>query len=443
MRKIPGLILVFSILIFSHALQAQTRARRVGQSQPPTAPSTSSSRPPVLRGATRPVEGQSTAQPPSDQNTGPQEVDENDVIRIDTTLVTIPVSVMDRQGRYIPNLHKEDFHLWEDGVEQTIGFFQSVDKPFSVVLMIDTSGSTRQRLGEIQEAAIAFVNQLQKDDRVMVMSFDDKARILSDFTSDRYQLREAIQRTHPGSGTALYDAVDVVINQRLSQMQGRKAIVLFTDGVDTTSRHASYESTLRDAEELDALIFPVQYDTAADVGGGSYPRSRGRYPQSQTDILGEILGGIFGRNGGGNNGGGQGGGGGRRGRGGWPGGRGGGNTNAGDYDRGDRYLHELAEQTGARLYEADGTQNLSSAFANVAEELRRQYSLGYYPKRPPQAGERRQIRVRVNQPELAVRARDSYVFKSQPNSSAQTAPPPSSPPVLKKLAQSTTQVNRP
>ena len=133
------------------------------------------------------------------------------MIRVDTTLVTIPVSVMDREGRYIPNLNKDDFRLWEDGVEQKIGFFQSVDKPFSVVLMIDTSGSTRFRLEEIQDAAITFVNQLRSDDRVMVISFDDKLHLLSDFTSDRNQMRSAIQRTHPGAGTALYDAVDVVV----------------------------------------------------------------------------------------------------------------------------------------------------------------------------------------------------------------------------------------
>ena len=444
MRKIAALLFTFFLLVLCHTVPAQTRARRVGQDQPPTAPSASRSQPPVLKGATKPGDERSATQPAAPA-TGQQEVDENDVIRVDTTLVTIPVSVMDRQGKYIPNLHKEDFHLWEDGVEQTIGFFQSVDKPFSVVLMIDVSGSTRFRLEEIQDAAIAFVNQLQNDDRVMVISFDDRVRILSDFTSDRHQLRQAIQQTRPGSGTALYDAVDVVINQKLDQLQGRKAIVLFTDGVDTTSKHASYESTLRDAEELDALIYPVQFDTSADTGGGSYPRRRGRNPQSGTDILGDILGGVFGRNGGGgNNGGGQGGGGGRRGGGGWPGGgRGGGNGAPGDYDQADRYLHELADRTGARLFEADSTQNLSSAFANVAEELRRQYSIGYYPKRPPQVGQRRQIKVRVNQPDLAVRARDSYVFNPQANSSAQTTPPPSSAPVLKKkLAQSTVPAGR-
>ena len=121
---------------------------------------------------------------------------------------------------------------------------------------------------EIQDAAITFVNQLRRDDRVMIVSFDDQVRVLSEFTNDRSRLRDAIQRTEPGDGTKLYDAVDLVMNQRLNSVEGRKAIVLFTDGVDTTSRHASYQSNVRDAEELDALIYPVQYDTYTDQGGG-------------------------------------------------------------------------------------------------------------------------------------------------------------------------------
>src|SRR6185295_18454377 len=107
-----------------------------------------------------------------------------------------------------------------------VAFFASVDKPFSLVLMIDTSASTRFRLEDIQDAAITFVNQLRSDDQVMVVSFDDRIRVLSEFTNDRYRLRDAIRRTKTGSGTKLYDAVDMVINQRLSRISGRKAIVL-------------------------------------------------------------------------------------------------------------------------------------------------------------------------------------------------------------------------
>jgi VWFA-related protein len=323
---------------------------------------------------------------------------------------------MDRDGRYIPNLRKEDFRLWEDGVEQNVAFFSSVDKPFSVVLMIDTSGSTRFRLDDIQDAAITFVNQLRRDDRVMVVSFDDQVRVLSELTSDRSRLRDAIRRTEPGDGTKLYDAVDLVMNQRLNNETGRKAIVLFTDGIDTTSRHASYESNVRDAEELDALIYPVQYDTSVDQGGNG---GGGRWPNSNGDLLGQILGGVFGKGGG-------------RGRSGGGGGGGGGSSRR-EYETATRYLHDLAERTGARNYEADSTQNLSAAFANIADELRRQYTLGYYPKSPAQAGQRRQVRVRVNQPNLAVRTRDSYVVN--PGAATDDTAARSAPVLQKKLAQ--------
>ena len=407
------LLAVFTVC--AAGLQAQSRPRRVGENgPPPTDGKTTPSRPPVLGGANRTPGSQPASEP---VNIGPEEVEAGDVIKVNTTLVTLPVSVTDRNGKYIPNLKKEDFRLWEEGIEQQVAFFASVDKPFSLVLMIDTSSSTRFRLEDIQDAAITFVNQLRADDQVMVVSFDDQVRVLSEFTSDRYRLRDAIRQTRTGNGTRLYDAVDMVINQRLNSVSGRKAIVLFTDGVDTTSRRASYESNLQDAEELDALVYPLQYDTYMDVSGrgGSWPGSSGS--TSAIDILGQIFGGV-----------GSGGGGGRQGR---RGGRRGGNgTSREDYEMANRYLQELSERTGARTYQADSIQNLGSAFANIAEELRRQYSLGYYPKNPAQAGERRQVRVRVDQPNLAVRTRDSYVFN--PSAATQDTASQTSAPVLRR-----------
>lgn len=456
MRKsfVFALLLMLAAVLYSTAV-AQTRPRRVGQStqstsQPSSQPASTTdqsdaarpSRPPVLGGANRdPNEQKPTS---STQNAGPEEVSVGDVVRVDTTLVSVPVTVMDRDGKYIPNLRKENFRVWEDGVEQQVAYFASTEKPFTVALLIDTSGSTREKLQDIQDAAMTFVNQLRADDRVMVVSFDDKIRVLTQPTSDRYALRGAIDQVRPGSGTRLYDAVDQIINQYFNRIEGRKAIVLFTDGVDTTSKHASYESTLRNAEELDALIYPIEFDTYQDMNGGGWPgsgRRGGGYPgggggypngRSSGSVLGDILGGIFG------GGGGRGGypsGGRRGGRGGYPGGGGGGTTGGSreEYERGDRYLNDLARVTGARLYNAE-QQNLNAAFQMVAEELRRQYSIGYYPKRAPQTGERRSIKVRVDRPELVVRTRDSYVF-GQPNGATTAQGQPTQqqkPPVLKK-----------
>ena len=388
MKKLFIFLLLLSLLSASISVGfGQGRPRRVGQQTdtPQITTPAPPTKPPVLGGANYPNSRKPDEQQ-DQQPTGPEEVDAGDIIRVSTTLVTIPVSVMDRDGRYIPNLQKEEFRIWEDGVEQEVAFFQAVDKPFSVVLMLDTSPSTQFRLEDIQDAAISFVNQLRADDKVMIVSFNDDIKILSEFTTDRSKLQRAIRRANTDDGTRLYDALDMVINQQLSRVQGRKAIVLFTDGVDTTSRHADYQSTIMDAQELDALIYPVQYDTSADMNAINFP--------ARIDIWGQILGGIFGGGGGGH----------RR------GGRSSRGTSRGEYDIANQYLLELANSTGGREYRADSLQNMSYAFANVAEELRRQYSIGYYPKRPPQAGQRRFIRVRARQPNLAVRARDSYIF---------------------------------
>ena len=421
MKKFFVSLLLVALLstVFSVAM-GQGRPRRVGQSTT-SAPETTTSEPtqaptkaPVLGGANYPNNRQPEAQT-NPTPSGPEEVDAGDIIRINSTLITIPVSVMDRDGRYIPNLQKEEFRVWEDGVEQDVAFFQSVDKPFSVVLMLDTSPSTQFRLEDIQDAAISFVNQLRNDDKVMVVSFNDDIKILSEFTTDRRKLERAIQRARTDDGTRLYDAVDMVINQQLSRVQGRKAIVLFTDGVDTTSRRANYDTNVMDAQELDALIYPVQYDTSEDMNAGNFPVGR-------IDVWDQILGGIFG------GGGRRGGHGGGRGGGGYPSRRG---TARGDYEIGNEYLLALANSTGGREYHADSLQNMSYAFANVAEELRRQYSIGYYPKRPPQAGQRRQIRVRARQPNLAVRSRDSYIFNPSGGAAVSNADTPNAP-VLKK-----------
>src|ERR1700730_17387437 len=257
MKRFITLILLCSFAAaLAQTAGAQSRPRRVGQtplppqqqepqSQPQSQTDTASQasrpgRPPVLGGANRdPNEQRPGQQKPtgtSSKDASPEEVGEGDVVRVDTTLVSIPVSVMDRDGKYIPDLRKEDFRVWEDGVEQRVAYFASTEKPFTVALLIDTSGSTRFKLGEIQDAAIAFVEQLRADDRVMVVSFSDKIRVLTQPTNDRYALRNAIRQTEPGSGTRLYDAVDQVIKQQFNRIEGRKAIVLFTDGVDTTSK---------------------------------------------------------------------------------------------------------------------------------------------------------------------------------------------------------------
>jgi VWFA-related protein len=311
------------------------------------------------------------------------EVVEGDVVRVDTSLVTIPVSVRDRNGRYAPDLRREDFRVFEDGVEQRVAYFAAVDQPFTVALVLDTSGSTEFSINDIQRAASSFVEQLKPADRVTVISFDDSIDVLCEPTSDREQLNRAIRRARGGGGTRLYDAVEYALRKRLAQVPGRKAVVLLTDGVDTTS-HSSYKSSLRIAEESDALVYSVSYGGFRSTLPGVIAQPRIPLPGGGGIILGNPRGT----------------------------GSGGGAT-AADYARGDAYLNELAQRTGGRMYRGNSVVNISQAFEWVAEELRRQYSLGYYPKAAGKSGERRQVKVQVNQPNLAVQARDSYVYSQK------------------------------
>jgi Ca-activated chloride channel homolog len=383
-----------------------SRPRRVGTSEPETevpylrgvnpAPAPG---PPTLRGVT-PVGTPVNATPDDAAEPGPEEVGEGDVVRVDTAFVTVPVSVTDRQGRFVPNLRKEDFSVFENGIEQPIAFFEPADKPFTVALILDTSASTHFHLWEIKEAAIAFAKQLRPQDRVLVVSFNDQVLLLTEATNDLNVVSTVIQENATtGDSTRLYDAVDLVIKERLNKIKGRKAIVLFTDGVDTSSYLATYESTLREVEELDALIYPIQYDTSdylhamQNAGSITIVSSSSSWPfpgRSSSQIIygGPTTSGIP-----------------------LPG------TTKADYERADKYLHELADKTGARLNKANDPTQLAQAFSRIAEELRRQYSLGYYPQNAAspsavQSDERRQIKVRVRQPNLAVRARDSYVRSS-------------------------------
>src|SRR6266849_5937490 len=190
---------------------------------------------PVLRSA-------GTTQSEVSQTSG--EVDEGSVVRVSTSLITVPAIVMDRNGRYVANLRKEDFRIYEDGVEQTVANFSSIEKPFTVALMLDVSVSTQAQLSQIWEAANTFLGRLRFNDRLMAISFDGQVHVLTEpaFVSDIRRGKLHIPAVT--DGTVLYDAVDFAV-KRLAQIPGRKAIVLMTDGVDESSR-TSLKETLRE-----------------------------------------------------------------------------------------------------------------------------------------------------------------------------------------------------
>ena len=412
---------------------------------------------------------QSEAKPKTagDESKSDDQQDAN-AVKLGTTLVTVPVIASDRNDIYIPDLKKEDFTLYEDGIKQEIVFFATTKEPFHVVLMIDTSASTQEQIGEIQKAAFAFVEQLQPDDRVKVISFDDEVRDLIKFTADRAALRRAIASTRPGKGTRVYDAMRIALGA-LNAIEGRKAIVLFSDGVDWHSTDTNYGDNIRALEESGIIIYPIRYETRAETealyrqqqeqsgptdpgvifggpstgkpptgttppttpggdnpvprtggtrdpleipnppvilnpprndrypGGGRYPEDRypggrnpnGRYPNDPpsgnrypsprypdsrrkqpndtTSIMFDSL-----------------------------------------YRLADQYLEELAMKSGGKLHRANTLVSLPAAFAQIAAELRTQYSLGYYPANTARDDNYRKIQVRVNRKDVAVRARPGY-----------------------------------
>ena len=393
---------------------------------------------------------------PTQAETQAEEPQDIETLKTDTDLVTVPLIANDSNGTYITDLRQEEFAIEEDGVSQQIAFFGKVAAPFHVVLMLDTSSSTQDKLREIQQAALTFVQQLQDADRVKVISFDDEVRDLNDFTSDRELLRAAIYKTRSGQGTKVYDAVELALNT-IRKIRGRKAIVIFTDGMDWHSDSATYEETLRWLDEEGVVVYPIRYETRATTerlareqsGGGApqlptisviqNPSPSGTTPttfpsddpipttgtQRTTGPLGLPTAGEIMRR--------------RReeerrrdpnndpsrmpperrdpnfpapsssrpGR-----------TSEDDsikamldmaYLTADGYLRALAEKSGGRLLRADTLKSLPDAFGQIAAELRTQYMLGYYPINKERDERYRKIKVTSTRKHVVIRARPGYL----------------------------------
>lgn len=412
-------------------------------------------------------------QQPQPAATPPNPPDDVETLKIDTDLVTVPLIATDRNGMYITDLRKEEFTITEDDVPQQVAFFGKVAAPFHVILLLDTSSSTRDKLKEIQRAANTFVDQLQPADRVKVISFDDKVNDLNDFTSNRDVLHAAINKTKSGEGTKVYDAVELAMNT-IRKINGRKAIVLFSDGMDWHSDRATFEGTVRSLDEEGVVVYPIRFETRATTealareqagaalptisvirnptpGGTTPPTFPGGDDSSiptsgsrKTGPLGlpsadEIL---------------------RRRReqernrypnpnGGpaptgdpterapdpndpntrgprvpsIPGSR---PSTTGPQPRGgqdesikgmldmayltaDSYLKALADKSGGRLLRADTLASLPDAFAQIAAELRTQYWLGYYPLNKDRDDRYRTIKVATTRKNVAIRARPGYI----------------------------------
>lgn len=294
----------------------------------------------------------------------------DNAIRTETVLVTVPLVASDVDGKYISGLAAEDFRLFEDGIEQKIDRLIDESAPIHTALIMDNSYSTAFVRADIQSAALEFLEALRPDDELMALSISNVIAIDSEFSRDRSRLHSAIAHSAARAvtpykqqgdttnfiGTRLYDAVDLTVAERLTDITGRKAILLFTDGVDAGSRLATAQSTLARIEESGIPVYVVKCDTPLR-----------KYGYRNADAAA-----------------------------------------AAAHARGARYLQDLAARSGGRFLNASKGADLLSAFSAIAEELRHQYTLCYYPAGPIKDGAFHRIQVTVDRAEVKVRARPGY-----------------------------------
>ncbi|MBS1795740.1 MAG: VWA domain-containing protein [Acidobacteria bacterium] len=314
----------------------------------------------------------------------PQDKTDEDVIRVDTNLVTVPVIVSDRQNRYISGLRSENFTVTNEGQKQKIDYFIAEEAPISVAILIDTSRSTQMVLDKIKKAAKEFVKQLKPADRAMVVSFDWQVTLLCELTGDQEKLKKAIKSAEIPErfGTMLNDAVYLAVDKGFAGVKGRKAIILLTDGKDAGSYTRADELIYR-MQESDALVYPVFYETGFDRPF----RQRADFPFPNRRM--GRGGGVWGRD----------------------------DRNAErrkqrqerQNEEAISFLRELADVSAGRFFQKE-TDDLDDAFQSIAEELRRQYLIGFYPE-SVEPGRVYRIRIGVDRPDAVVRAKTVFRLK--------------------------------
>jgi Ca-activated chloride channel homolog len=274
------------------------------------------------------------------------------VFRAGVEVVSLAVTVMDREGRYIAGLDQPSFQVFEDGVLQDIVYFSRQAQPIALTLLLDTSTSMEQKLPIAQEAAIGFARQLKPEDVAAVVEFDSRPEILQTFTSDITLLEKAIRRTHAGGSTSLYNAIYIGLRelQRVKAASAdpvrRQAIVVLSDGEDTTSL-LSYEEVLELAKRSETAVYSIGLRSREE------PAAKG-------------------------------------------------------FREAEFVLRSLAQQTGGREFFVDDVRQLKEIYQRIAEELANQYAIGYMSKNGRRDGAYRRIVVRVDRPNTIARTKQGY-----------------------------------
>lgn len=305
---------------------------------------------------------------------------DEDTIRVESSVVQLNVGVVDKQGRPITNLSRNDFAVYENDARQNILTFEPTSAPFSLVLLLDMSGSTNSFRPTLKQSAFRFLDALAPDDRVAVVAFNDKVELLADFTSDRRKMAYAIEIAQGKGGTELYKALNFSLEKLSSEGKRRKAIVVLTDGVDTQLRNADRTASSKAETDVDAVA-AIKPETNAILGGALntadrmgvtiYPLAlpsgdpkRLAIPTPQQIAI---------------------------------------------YTSARVRLQALADRTGGRLSVINRLEDMGRLYAQVAADLRTLYSVTYQPAgEPKRDGRWRTIRVEVTSPELLARTRPGY-----------------------------------
>ncbi|HEY1911947.1 MAG TPA: VWA domain-containing protein [Vicinamibacterales bacterium] len=302
--------------------------------------------------------------------------------------VAVYATVTDADGRLVPNLTRDQFQVDDNGKRQELTLFANDIQPITVVILLDRSTSMRSNFELVEQAAEQFVQVMLPADKARIGSFSDRIQVdPRDFTSDHDELVKILRTELQFEGpTPLWNAINVGITDLLHQ-QGRRVVLVFTDGRDApmnaSNNNSSLKSVMKRAEEEDVMVYAIGFSGGGGYGGGS----RGGYG-----------GGHHGGGGGYGRGGGHGGG---RGYGGGSGGGG------GQPDRPDEGLPKIAAATGGGYFELTSTDDLATTFTRVADELHHQYALGFTPLKLD--GKLHDITLHLTSPSLTARSRRSYL----------------------------------
>lgn len=314
-----------------------------------------------------------TPTPPPKQDE--QEIDPDDVISVNTTEVLLPVTVRDRAGLLVSNLTRKDFRVFEDGVEQPLSDLSLRQVPVDVALVVDASSSVAGNLDDFRNAAEGFASHLAVDDRVSLIQFDDRVVLLQDWTSSLVQLRRALRRIVPGMFTRFHDAMLLASRDQAPRGKARHAIIVLTDGIDS-GRGTSFDAALRAALQSQTTVYVVsntqierarKQEELATLLSGS--ESTIRFNQLRIDDLRLGLAAL---------------------------------------GESERNLEQITKATGGRLYKPTTFNDLERTYAEVADELRHQYTLYYSPLNTKRDGQFRRVLVETSIPTHQVSAKVGY-----------------------------------